>query len=202
MEHVFSHYEQDLNDILGQIESNLLKIQQNQGNIQSHDENLLLINETTQQLEESEEIIQQLEFSAQNSGQITEIRPKISSYNSQIASFTKQLENITGTKFQSTNAGKQSIEDKVLNGNEKKKNALDNVSIHVKEDLDDYDNYEEDIDDLREGAPAKPILYRLKNFMSNHSLKVIVIVILAFAMALIALYVFNKRNKKSPEPTR
>eukprot|EP01132_Coremiostelium_polycephalum_P001103 gene1103-1400_t len=181
MEHVFSHYEQDFQDL-----SNTISVKLNRLSSQSltRDENLVIISQIEHDIEEAQEIIQQLEFSAQNSGQISEIRPKISQFNSTIQQYCKQLENQTGIKTEPKKQNKVTFSD---------------VNIHVKEDIDNFVD-EEDLDDLRE---IKSRNYSTKEkfmrWLKRHSIKVIVITILSLTLALIAFYVFTKKNKNNPE---
>ncbi|EAL63465.1 hypothetical protein DDB_G0287947 [Dictyostelium discoideum AX4] len=206
MEHVYSHYESDLSDVFNSIEDNLSQLEFNQTNPGgiSTDQILVYVNQATNYIEEAEEITQQLEFSSQNSGEISQLRPKITNYNSQIQEYIKRLEKVTGEKKQKSLAS-NSVLDIGLNHNQiqqqhqqqQKKIRFDDIHINAKEDLDDYEE-EEDLNDLRSTKYKTPS-EKFKIFMKYHAIKVIVIVILAMTIALIAGYVFHKASKSNPE---
>ncbi|KAN0039381.1 hypothetical protein ACTA71_001575 [Dictyostelium dimigraforme] len=204
MEHVYSHYESDLSDVFKSIEDNLSQLEFNQTNPGgiSTDQILVYVNQATNYIEEAEEITQQLEFSSQNSGEISQLRPKITNYNSQIQEYIKRLEKVTGEKKQKSLTS-NSVLDIGLNHNQiqqqhqQKKIRFDDIHINVKEDLDDYEE-EEDLNDLRTTKYKTPA-ERFKIFMKYHAIKVIVIVVLAMTLALIAGYVFHRASKSNPE---
>ncbi|KAN0023424.1 hypothetical protein ACTFIU_011594 [Dictyostelium citrinum] len=204
MEHVYSHYESDLSDVFNSIEDNLSQLEfniTNPGGI-SQDQILVYVNQATNYIEEAEEITQQLEFSSQNSGEISQLRPKITNYNSQIQEYIKRLEKVTGEKKQKSLAS-NSVLDIGLNHHQiqqqqqQKKIKFDDIHINAKEDLDDYEE-EEDLNDLRSTKYKTPA-EKFKIFMKYHAIKVIVIVVLAMTIALIAGYVFHKASKSNPE---
>ncbi|KAN0024832.1 hypothetical protein ACTFIV_009241 [Dictyostelium citrinum] len=205
MEHVYSHYESDLSDVFNSIEDNLSQLEfniTNPGGI-SQDQILVYVNQATNYIEEAEEITQQLEFSSQNSGEISQLRPKITNYNSQIQEYIKRLEKVTGEKKQKSLTS-NSVLDIGLNHHQiqqqqqqQKKIRFDDIHINAKEDLDDYEE-EEDLNDLRSTKYKTPA-EKFKIFMKYHAIKVIVIVVLAMTIALIAGYVFHKASKSNPE---
>ncbi|EGG25104.1 hypothetical protein DFA_03350 [Cavenderia fasciculata] len=131
MQQLFSHYEQDFNQVCEKIKTSLPRYRDESI---SHDERILLIEEIENDLEEAKAIIQQLEFSSQNSG--INVKPKITSFNNAIREFIKELESLTG---QESNAGKKKVEPD-------EKIQFDNITIN---NLDHY-TVEEDLNDLRE----------------------------------------------------
>ncbi|KYR01683.1 hypothetical protein DLAC_01689 [Tieghemostelium lacteum] len=187
MQHVFSHYENDLNDLSKSVQSKLYKLSE-QFQTLSHDEKILLIDQITEGIEESQEIVQQLEFSAQNSGNISEVRPKINNYNTQISNFTNQLEQLSGNSMDKRKTKEHKI-------------SFENV-IQNKDDLDQYQE-EEDLNDLREDERYQSKMttkQQFFKFMKNHSLKIIVVFIVSMTISLVAYYIYNRDNNKSPNP--
>ncbi|EFA80449.1 hypothetical protein PPL_07284 [Heterostelium album PN500] len=183
MDHVFTHYEQDFNELADSIHCNLNSLSNHSV---SNDEKIILINKIECDLEEAQEIVQQLEFSAQNSGTITTARPKIVAFNNIIRERTKELESITGVQ--------------VKGGVEKKKIRFDEANIIVREDVDNYVE-EEDLGDLR----AKEELYLGMDrkgcipFIKRNALKITVITILSLTIAFIVIFVYTRKNSKNPE---
>ncbi|EGC36275.1 hypothetical protein DICPUDRAFT_151275 [Dictyostelium purpureum] len=193
MEHVYTHFEQDLKEVFNSIENNLSQLEFNKTNPGgiTNDQFIVFANQASDYMEEAEEIVQQLEFSAQNSGQISTIRPRIQQYTNQILEYEKRLENITGEKKQT------SLTFNTAGQNQKKIN-FDNIQITAKEDLDDLEE-EEDLDDLRIQKKPRTKVECVKTFFKYHAIKVLVIFILAISIVLIAGYVYQKRSKSNHE---